>query len=166
MKLIELQKKLEADFGDQEAAVKSITESGYTILGIGVSRIGVAIDEKTIAKLAWRESGLVDNLLESKLTDYIKENDPRITPQQISLNKELRLADMIVPVQQYYDGSITMPRCLPVNYQQTDVAHRQIVQALSKFGITDSAVNLGLLEGRLVCFDYCYISDKLYRQLN
>jgi hypothetical protein len=39
------------------------------------------------------------------------------------------------------------------------------MRRLATWGISDVAVNLGIFEQRLVCYDYCQIRGDLYQEL-
>ena len=163
--LIRVQKKIMPHLDNREAVLDMIEAEDFNILGVGVSRVGIAVDTETVAKLAWRSRGLTDNLIEHRLWEYVEKTNTSIQPDALSSEPEIFLKDLLAPVKDYREDVLWMQRCIQVNYQITDHKMKRLAQDLTRFGITDSAVNMGLLSTELVCFDYCYISERLYDEV-
>lgn len=150
-------------------------DSLWNILGVGVSRIGIATGANEVVKIAYKHRGLADSLTEYKLWKYIEKDNPFIDLEgdqsTISYNPgqetKIFLRDLLAPVLDYNEANslIVLERCLPVNFQSGDPKMKEIVKNLSRFGISDAAVNLGFLEARTVCFDYAWLSADLFSKL-
>jgi len=130
------------------SALKLSEEAGFEILGIGGSRLVVALSEQLVVKMAWRSSGIADNEIESRLWSAAT-NDFR---------------SFLAPVD-FYDqdsGLSVQSRCQPIEYRP---AALPVIAALSVYGIVDGLVNLGLLSGKIVCYDYALLSAERYLSL-
>lgn len=121
----------------------------WDVLGIGGQRIVLRSSEEGVWKVPWRERGELDNEIEWRLWQEAPGD----------------LQDLLCPVWDRESLSNLQALCTPVSYNDLDSRGRDLVARLSRWGISDSAVNLGLLGGKLVCYDYSYISPALYQSL-
>lgn len=116
-------------------------------MGIGSTRIGIQLDDKTVAKVAWKPSGLFRNQFESHLFSYL-----------LSIKKEALFAPVI---SWKAEDPLMQALCFPVKFEATD-DFKNLISDLAKIGVTDAAVNVGLFQNRLVCFDYSSPSVDLF----
>lgn len=126
---------------------------GWEILGIGGERLALAINEEEVWKVAWRESGLV-----ASETEYLLWRR-----SSASLRALLCPSLEITP-----GGSLRQRRVQPVSYDALGNQGPKIIKTMAQYGITDVAINCGVLEERVVVYDYSTISpklrDSLYRE--
>ena len=149
MPLSRLQEKLKANWESPDLPVALEICSGTEVLGIGGRRIVIAADGG-VAKLAWKEAGLLDNEIEWLLWS--------------SASSELR--SLLCPTHALTAAGVALQElCLPVSFEALGQRGREAMHDLASHGISDVAVNLGLLDDRVVCYDYCAVSADLYRGL-
>lgn len=163
---------------DKVEALKIVREhdkdSRWNVLGVGVSRIGIAIGTDEVVKISYKRRGLADSLTEYNMWQYVEKENPFIDSDisEISHSPEpeskVFLKDLLSPVVDYNaDNSlIVLERCLPVNFQGSDPKMSSLVKNLSKFGISDSAINLGFIGVKVVCFDYAWLSSEMFDKVN
>jgi hypothetical protein len=154
----QLQEKLAQYHGNPDGgrALQIAQEYGYETLGLGGRRLALAISPaikqsgrvNRISKLAWRKEGLFDNEVEWRLWQHA--------------NNQLR--ERLCPALDIDNGVLVQARCLPVNLEALREG-QAIVRFLAQHGITDSAVNLGIYEQRVVCYDYCVLRYELIKKL-
>jgi hypothetical protein len=139
------------DDPDPVAAARLISDAGLAVLGAGRRRVSAAIDDQHVAKFAWRGEGLADNQVEELIW--------RRAPQE--------LREVLCPVViRTFQGALVMRRCVPLNSDTlSDRTWSPIQRMLARYGIVDTSVNVGVLEGRLVVYDYAMVRPELYRQL-
>lgn len=140
-----------------QSAATDLQKAGLASIGVGKSRIVLSDPSRSepasVLKLAWRESGVVDNLIESRLWER---------------SESIGASDLLCPTLSLSDsGVIRQQRCLPIAWDplESDSPHWEIVKRLAAAGISDAAVNLGLIGERVVCYDYCSVSASLAVEL-
>lgn len=114
-------------------------------LGVGAKRVVVA-DGKNVIKFAWNQEGVLDNQVEWKLWN-------KATPD---------LKKLLCPCVKIQDNVLVQKRCMPIKSGQFS----EVVSRLSRYGILDTAVNLGWLDAHVVCYDYSWVSAELLGQLS
>lgn len=120
------------------------------ILGIGGTRLAIEQGEDRVWKLAWREQGLLDNETEYRLWQ--------------SASPELR--EMLCPALDLSQaGALLQKRVQPISYEALGKTGKDVIARLAEYGITDVAVNCGILEGRVVVYDYSNISIDIHKKL-
>lgn len=142
-----LQEDLANRFDNSDSAGLALLAERYQLeaLGIGGRRLAVALSQDKIVKLAWRREGLVDNEIEWRL--YSQAGDD--------------LKQLLCPSLDLLDcGALVQKRCLPIA-----TSNNEIVRKLASHGISDAAINLGLIGERMVCFDYCLLRPEKLRDL-
>jgi hypothetical protein len=121
---------------------------GPDLLGIGGKRCALA-DGSLVVKIPWRERGLWENHAEAALWEWAPE--------------ELR--DLLAPVVKIDRGLLWQERCIPI---ASGSRTRELQSRLARWGISDSAKNLGILgqnQRRIVCYDYAFFSPEIFRQI-
>lgn len=114
-------------------------------LGIGGRRIAVGLDDERVAKIAFKREGLVDNEIEWRLFQ----------------KAEAELRELLCPALALTaSGALVQGRCLPS--AQSDAA---LVRQLAHYGISDAAINLGVYQGKMVCYDYCLLRPEKLREI-
>jgi hypothetical protein len=148
MDLINLQKDLVLKNAQSVLEIKDLLlPIEKDILGIGNTRIAVLLNQDQVAKLAFKPTGLFHNQFEANLYQYAK-----------SIKQE----NLLAPVIDYQlDGLLIQARCLPVKFQAVQ-EHLDLINDLSRLGVTDVGVNLGIYQERLVCYDYSVPSPELF----
>lgn len=147
--LDELQQMLGStwDRPDPERAIEICSE--FDVLGLGGRRIVLAAGSG-VAKLAWQPSGIFENEIEHRLYGSASPG----------------LASLLCPVLgQSPKGILFQSLCTPTSFEALGERGRRVMQRLAGAGISDVAVNLGLFEGRVVCYDYATISVRLWGEL-
>lgn len=146
----QLQDKLSEQFDNPNIEEVLIACQNYEVLGLGGRRVVLSIGQEQVAKLAWRQSGLVDNMIEARIWQ--------------EAGRELR--QHLCPLLQLRSSGVEIQTlCLPVAYEALGKEAYQTMRLLASYGISDSASNLALLEKRIVCYDYNVISAERYKQL-
>lgn len=170
-----LQKSLLAAKIENQAEVLSFLEneslSTQEILGVGFSRVGILysdrdVSDPAVAKLAWKDDGISDNSIEVMVWNYAKSHPSISSPFSISTANDIDLYDLLVPVFRSEGDWILQAHCMPLSFHSSDKKQAKIREHLAKFGISDTAVNLGFYNNKIVCFDYCRISPQLYSKAN
>jgi hypothetical protein len=106
----------------------------------------VEIDGGLVAKVAHRPIGLRDNEIELR----------------VYRRADAQLRDLLCPVLHLSPGGAVLARrCLPLSASPGDLTVSDTIRRLAGAGISDAAANLGLLDGRIVCYDYAQISARL-----
>jgi hypothetical protein len=124
-------------------------QAGIEPLGIGGRRVVFLLDEDRVAKLAWRAPGQIDNEIEWLLWS----------------GADTGLRELLCPALELAEGQILIQaRCLPIASEALPEAP-ELIRRLARAGISDAAVNLGIYEGRTVCYDYCLTRPELSRRL-
>ncbi len=135
---------------DPYRAQDILTDQGANVLAIGGRRIAVSIDNNYIAKIAWRRAGLADNEIEWRVWQTAKPD----------------IQALLCPAVSFKDyGVLVQARCLPVSAEAYPEAARDLIRKLAEAGISDAAVNLGIYDQELVCYDYCLLRPELLRSL-
>lgn len=133
-----------------ERAVELLHQAGIMPLGLGARRVVVALDDDRVAKLAWRSQGLLDNEIEWRL--YHRAVDD--------------LKRLLCPALERRESRVLIQRrCLPVAFEAAGEAGREAMSRLASYGVSDVAVNLGLIDEHLVCYDYCVLKPELFSDL-
>jgi sulfur carrier protein ThiS len=115
--------------------------SGFAVLGCGRSRLALAINDRVVAKLAWRQAGLADNVVEWRFWQQA--------------NSQLQL--LLASTHWHSPGGVNFQeRCQPLSAEETS-EYTTLRTLLAQAGITDSAVNLGRCDQRIVCYDYAML---------
>lgn len=137
--------ELKERWGDLDPRdLPSLTD--LAILGIGGKRCGVE-DGDLVAKVAWREKGLWENQAEAALWEWAPPD----------------LRKLLAPVRGFERGVLWQDRCLPV---VADSSTRSVQEGLARWGITDSAKNLALLRGQIVCYDYAFFAPWVFEEIS
>lgn len=144
--LSKLQRKIiDLDIKDPSDLAKYF--GGLEVLGIGSTRIGIALGKDRVAKIAWKPPGLFHNQFEFRLWHYAKLIEKR---------------HLFVPSLEFGpDKPLIQARCLPTKFEATET-FKKVISELSEVGIVDTAVNLGIYEERIVCYDYSVPSSDLF----
>lgn len=146
MDLINLQKELILKNAQSVIDLKDLLQPiEADILGIGNTRIAILINQDKIAKLAFKSTGLFHNQFEANLYEYAK-----------SVKKDHLLAPVID-----FDDFLIQARCLPVKFENNS-NHLDLINQLSRLGVADVSVNLGIYHNQLVCYDYSVPSPDLF----
>jgi hypothetical protein len=149
MDLVNLQKELISKNTQSVLDLKEILKPiEADILGIGNTRIAILINQETVAKLAFKPTGLFHNQFEANLYKYAE-----------SIARDFLLAPVIE-----FDEFLIQARCLPIKFQNNQ-DHLDLINQLSKLGVIDVGVNLGIYQNRLVCYDYSIPSPELFFQV-
>jgi hypothetical protein len=147
--LDELQQQLTSSEHNTKSATAIVDGAGFSILDYGRRRLAISLSAHRVAKVAYRKEGITDNLLEWRLWNGAEE----------------RLKDLLCPTLAHTHGGVNIQvRCIPVEYQNID-QFNQTLNTLAKAGINDGAINLGLLNHHIVCFDYAFLSHTLASKL-
>jgi hypothetical protein len=121
---------------------------GLAVVAFGARRLAVSLspsrDGDVVGKVAWREAGRADNALEARFWDAAGEELRRL---------------MAPTFGQTPGGANIQGRCLPVSPQALP-KQPSLTRRLAHAGVTDSILNLGFYEGRLVCYDYAMIAPE------
>ena len=120
----------------------------WDLIGLGGKRLALRAREGGVWKIPWREKGAWDNEIEWRVWQ----------------GADLELRSMLCPLLGRQSQSVRQASCRPVAFTEIGAQGLEIVSCLAKYGISDSAVNLGWYENRLVCYDYAYISAELFRK--
>ena len=130
--------------------VRVAEEAGFSVLGFGGHRLALALEqENVVAKLAFQAQGLADNHLEWLFWEAA--NPP--------------LQALLAPTLARTPAGINFQgRCLPVAIESI-TSSSGLTRALAQAGIADGVVNLGLYEGRVVCFDYALLRPEVAMRL-
>ena len=123
-----------------------VQAAGFQPLGVGSHRLVVALPDDRVAKLALREIGQRDNEVEWHVYRNMDE------PLRTWLCEPLELTAGRVLIQR---------RCLPISLSHTEPLVQEVVRLLARAGIADVAVNLGVVDQKLVCYDYAQVSAEL-----
>lgn len=146
-RIIQLQQRLADNFDQPDNSRLVLAAENYNLeaLGVGGRRMTVLIDPNRVAKLAWRREGIVDNEIEWRLYN---QADPE-------------LKQLLCPALELMDcGALVQERCIPIAYQDATITRQ-----LASYGISDTAINLGLIGDKPVCFDYSMLGPEKMRQL-
>lgn len=144
-----LQRQIDHDSGDMGEVARLCDDFGFPALAFGAGRVAVLCSDDIIAKLYWRPAGQVANLIEKEI--WVR------SPQEIR--------ELLCPViDASPGGAVLMERCIPTPAEALNEAG-QIITSLSAWGVLDSRVNLGLLDNRVVCYDYGQLSIKRQQAL-
>jgi hypothetical protein len=146
----QLQKELAAQWHDPQPERALDICRGHDLLGLGGRRIVLRSGQDEVVKLAWREAGVLDNEIEWRLWQGAEPELSGLLCPTLGISPE---------------GSSLQALCLPVSYEALGQEGLEAMQRLAGWGIADVAVNLGILDQRLVCYDYCQIRGDLYHQL-
>lgn len=125
----------------QEATLEEVQE--VSPLGIGSKRFAVLASDEVVAKIPWRDRGIWENAAEAALWEWAPE--------------ELRA--LLAPVRDLRGGVLWQDRCRPAS------ENPELLRELARWGISDSAANLGELRGKIVCYDYAYFGEELYHKI-
>lgn len=142
-----MQQEVERSFADPQVHRLGAIAAKYQLdpLGVGGRRIAVACGDNQVAKIAWKREGLVDNEIEWRLWQ--------------GADQELR--DLLCPCLDLLDGgALIQARCLPSAQSDSNLVRR-----LASYGISDAAINLGIYNQRLVCYDYCLLRPERLKQI-
>lgn len=143
-----------AEEPDPQRVLTLCRDSGYVPLGLGSGRLALPLGRTMVAKVAWRESGLMDNEIEWRVWRDADDHLRSLLCPALSLRGSRLLAQ---------------GRCLPIAgsaLEVLDQSARLLIGELARHGISDAAVNLGMNEAnRIVCFDYAMIRPELFRSL-
>ena len=146
-----LQEQMSAAFANHtpRRALAACATGGFSVLGVGGRRLAVAAGAGLVAKLAFRREGLVDNELEWRVWRGASET----------------LRELLAPTVGRTPGGVNLQRrCLPVSPDALELPH-QLTRPLARAGITDAVLNLGLLDERVVCYDYALLAPERARML-
>jgi len=148
-----------AAYQDPERALAYCREQYFEPLGLGSGRIAIAVDHRSVMKVAWRERGLLDNQIEAELW---KQAGPE-------------LKELLCPVLSLRESGVQLQaRCLPTVGSALDPTTQQMITRLAQHGITDGAINLGFLldaqdptstVGHIVCYDYALLRPETFAKL-
>jgi hypothetical protein len=134
---------------DANTTIDFFEHLGHEVLGLGGRRCVIALDHGRVAKLAWRKAGLADNEIEARLWAQARPE----------------LQTLLCPIKDRTDaGVLIQTRCLPIHPYAVDGAD-QVLRQLASAGITDTATNLGLLDQRIVCYDFCVLRADVMREV-
>lgn len=145
MRISEIEEILQNSKNAQEIILKC---AGLDIVGIG-GRRAVVRSREGVWKIPWGGSGERDNEIEWRIWQSADE----------------KLRDLLCPITDRESRSILQTEVLPLSFEAAGSAGHKIIRELAQYGISDIAVNLGLLERRVVCYDYSFISPSLYENL-
>jgi hypothetical protein len=148
--LEELQYQLMNSKPDPQLLFSHCHNAGFTPLGLGSARIGLQLDNQ-VAKVAWKESGIISNLIEDRVWNSASEDLKQYLAPCLSISEKYHV--------------LIQARCLPVSASIIDPEIQNMIGLLSAYGITDIAVNLGLYDQRIVCYDYAMIRPEEYPRL-
>jgi hypothetical protein len=123
--------------------------AGFQPTGIGSHRLVVSLPDDLVAKLAVRDIGVRDNEVEWHVYHTLAEHERMWLCPPVTLTE---------------GNVLVVRRCLPISPSHTEPVVRQAVEALARAGIGDVAVNLGVLDSTLVCYDYAQVSPGLLRR--
>ena len=142
-----MQRELLGKFGDIDLSRLGFAASRYGLeaLGIGGRRLAVGLDSGRVAKIAFKREGLVDNEIEWRLFSEAESDLRELLCPALSLTQS---------------GALIQARCLPS--AQYDA---RLVRQLAQYGISDAAINLGVYQGRMVCYDYCLLRPEKLREI-
>jgi hypothetical protein len=144
-----LQERLQKGFSYNDKNAVLLLLEDVEVLGIGKTRVAIK-DNEDVIKLAWTEEGLRDNEIEYLLYNKASASlKPLLCP-----SKELSLA-----------GSLRQARCFPIAARDLSAEGHNLVSRLSGFGLSDTTVNIGSLNDKLVCYDYSLLSPQLLGEL-
>ena len=115
----------------------------YHPLGIGSKRCAFLAEGNVVAKIPWRERGIWENAAEAALWEWAPP--------------ELRV--LLAPVRDLRGGVLWQDLCAPSE------GDPELLRELARWGISDSAANLGELQGRMVCYDYAYFGEKIFNEI-
>lgn len=145
----ELQERLcSAEDPDPERALAMSRQVNAEPLGLGSGRLALPLGPAMVAKVAWRESGLVDNEIEWRIWQ--------------SADEELR--SLLCPALELRESRLLVQgRCMPIAGTILDERTQRLVSELGRHGISDAAINLGMNEdNQIVCYDYALIRPELF----
>lgn len=146
----DLQKKLSQSWGDPELEQALKVCEAEEILGVGGKRIVIRADEDRVAKLAWKEAGVLDNEIEWR----------------VWAGAEAALRELLCPTLEFRASGVSFQSlCLPLAFEALGERGRETMIELARYGISDVAVNLGVFGERIVCYDYCQIRGELFFEL-
>jgi hypothetical protein len=148
--LEDLQHQLITSKPDPQLLFSHCYNAGFNPLGIGSARIGLQMDD-LVSKVAWKESGIISNLIEDRVWNSASEHLQNYLAPCVSISSKSHV--------------LIQKRCLPITASIIDPEIQNMIGLLSAYGITDIAVNLGLYDQRVVCYDYAMIRPEEYPRL-